>query len=123
MHNLHDRVIYQAKIQGEPSFKVEINPNQEKNQEIGELYPDVIYFGPVTGKVEFIAEVETKESLNEESIKQWGEYSKLGFPLWVIVPIEYVETTRGMLSSAGIYAQVAGFSEAAGYLRINFEYK
>jgi hypothetical protein len=102
---LHDWVIRKIKDKYSKIYKeVHINPGEEKNFQLKEHYPDVVFVN--YGQVVLIAEVETQETVNEEEAKEWKELSNLGVQLVLLVPKEMQNAARDICWKGGIAAKI-----------------
>ncbi len=98
--NLHDTMINVLKnMLVAEGKKVKTNEgstklNGVKNEGDAEIYyPDVLVLGVGTNIIE-IYEVETENTINENSINQWKKYSEDTAKLFLVVPKELVESAK-----------------------------
>ena len=112
----HDRVVRASANTytdaGAKGFKISINPNGEKNFEIGSdsnnQYPDVCVWKPNSpgsnsGTVKVIEEIETEESVNETEAEQWKNYASLGIETFrLIVPKSKILTAKQIVEKKKI---------------------
>lgn len=58
-------------------YVVHTNPNQQKNQAIAGMYPDVVVMSKRSKRPKLVVEVETEDSVSEsEAARQWIEYDQ-----------------------------------------------
>lgn len=116
--NEHDLVVrksagsYTAMVGYNSTFKVDINPNQEKNRYVGSdtdpMYPDVIVWSPEfpgssVGKAKVIEEIETETSVTaDEAIYQWRKFAETGIDFRLIVPKSKEVETKKLLTQYDI---------------------
>jgi len=108
---LHDLIIQTAfnnldKI----NHDVYINPNSQKNTSVSGLYPDIIITEKGIKDVKFIIEVETQDSINQNEIPQWEEFSKLGGHFYLLVPKNMKDTAEILCRQNNIKARVGTYS-------------
>lgn len=102
---LHDWVIRKIKEKNGRSYtEVKINPGEEQNFELNGKYPDVVYVNH--GQVVGIIEVDTKETVSEDSIGKWKALSELGAKLSLVVPKEDQNKARDLVWKNGLVAKV-----------------
>jgi hypothetical protein len=93
----HDRVVEasagtysQLTQQG---YQVTTNPGDQKNRYVGSeqhLFPDVIVWkpdqnDPNRGQAIIIEEIETSETVNQNSVDQWISYAALGVSKFILI--------------------------------------
>ena len=101
---LHDWVIRKIKEKNGRSYtEVKINPGEEQNFELNGKYPDVVYVNH--GQVVGIIEVDTKETVSEDSIGKWKALSELGAKLSLVVPKDQ-NKARDLVWKNGLVAKV-----------------
>ncbi|MFM8552915.1 MAG: hypothetical protein ACKOCD_11515 [Nitrospiraceae bacterium] len=101
IQSLHDQVVSLVAQRWAKSFqcKVTINPGSETNE------PDVLgwQFSPGGNRVEWIAEVETEESLTEmDRYKRWQAMTHKSLPFYLFVPKGYRSKVRHLAVMAGV---------------------
>lgn len=102
---LHDWVIRKIKEKNSRIYsEVNINPEDEQNFELEGKYPDVVLVNH--GQVVSIIEIDTKETVNEDSIDKWKALSELGVKLTLIVPKEDQNKARDLVWNNGLVAKV-----------------
>ncbi len=102
---LHDWVIRKIKEKNRRIYsEVNINPADEQNFEINGKYPDVVLVNH--GQVVSVIEVDTKESVDEQSTGKWKALSELGAKLTPIVPKEEQKKARDLVWKNGLVAKV-----------------
>ncbi len=102
---LHDWVIRKIKEKnGRTYSEVKINPGEEQNFELNGKYPDVVYVNH--GQIVSIIEVDTKETVSEDSIGKWKALSELGAKLSIVVPKEDQNKARDLVWKNGLVAKV-----------------
>lgn len=108
---LHDWVIGKIREKYSKLYKeVHTNPGKEKNFELKGYHPDVVFVN--YGQIVLVAEVETKETINEGEAEEWKDLSNLGVQLVLVVPKEMQNTAREICWKKGIAAKIKiGFFE------------
>ncbi len=102
---LHDWVIRKIKEKNRTIYsEVNINPADEQNFDINGKYPDVVLVNH--GQVVNVIEVDTKETVSEDSIEKWKALSELGSKLTLIVPKEDQNKARDLVWKNGLVAKV-----------------
>lgn len=102
---LHDWVIRKVSDKYSREYsKVHINPGDEKNYEYNGVYPDIVFEN--YEQIVMIAEVETKETINEERAQKWKELSELGAKLSLLVPKNMQNAARDICWKSGLVAKV-----------------
>jgi hypothetical protein len=103
----YDLVIQAAAGQFASSAKYSIhtNPGAEKNAGVGHQFPDIVVTEKGTGNVKFLLEVETVNSVDASEVAHWQALSRLGPPLYLIVPWRVLPISQRLCSSAGIKCQ------------------
>jgi len=102
---LHDWVIIKIKEKNRRIYsEVNINPADEQNFDINGKYPDVVLVNH--GQVVSVIEVDTKESVDEQSTGKWKALSELGVKLTLIVPKEEQKKARDLVWENGLVAKV-----------------
>ncbi len=102
---LHDWVIRKIKEKNRRIYsEVNINPADEQNFDINGKYPDVVLVNH--GQVVSVLEVDTKESVDEQSTGKWKALSELGVKLTLIVPKEEQKKARDLVWKNGLVAKV-----------------
>lgn len=102
---LHDWVIRKVSEKYSREYsKVHINPADEKNYEYNGAYPDIVFEN--YEQIVMIAEVETKETINEERAQKWKELSELGAKLSLLVPKNMQNAARDICWKSGLVAKV-----------------
>ena len=84
--------------------EININPGEEKNFEVNGSYPDAIFVN--YGQVIQIVEVETVDTVNDDRLEHWKEFSELGAQLVVIVPKESEKKMRDLCWNSGLVTKV-----------------
>lgn len=102
---LHDWVVRKVHEKYSREYsKVHINPGDEKNFEFKGAYPDIIFEN--YEQIVMIAEVETKETINEQRAEKWKELSELGAKLSLLVPKNMQNEARDICWKAGLVAKI-----------------
>ena len=102
---LHDWVIRKIKEKNRRIYsEVNINPADEQNFDINGKYPDVVLVNH--GQVVSVLEVDTKESVDDQSTGKWKALSELGVKLTLIVPKEEQKKARDLVWENGLVAKV-----------------
>ena len=102
---LHDWVIRKVSEKYSREYsKVHINPGDEQNYEYNGAYPDIVFEN--YEQIVMIAEVETKETINEERAEKWKELSELGAKLSLLVPKKMQNAARDICWKSGLVAKV-----------------
>ncbi len=113
--DFHDNVVKQiATIRfpfpnGEhPNWKTYTN-HPEKTLEVTDnkgnaYYPDIVVVDTTFNAAVFLGEIETPETVSEQEVLQWAQYSKLG-KLYLYVPEGYSSTAQNLARNINI----AGF--------------
>lgn len=109
--SLHDNIIQIAfsnldKI----NHDVYINPGEHKNTNVNGLYPDIIITNKGERNVKFIIEVETQDSINQNEVSQWTDYSKLGGQFYLLVPKNMKDTAELLCRQNNIKARVGTYN-------------
>lgn len=87
--SLHDNVINSARrFLNTTDYDIYINPGEQKNAGIGDLYPDIILTDKQRTTVKFIIEVETAESINIfVATNQWKKYAtQIQSSFYLLIP-------------------------------------
>ncbi len=102
---LHDWVIRKIKEKNSRIYsEININPGDEQNYDLKGKYPDVVLVNH--GQVVSVIEVDTKESVDEQSTGKWKALSELGVKLTLIVPKEEQKKARDLVWENGLVAKV-----------------
>ncbi|GJM16851.1 MAG: hypothetical protein DHS20C13_21780 [Thermodesulfobacteriota bacterium] len=102
---LHDWVIRKVHEKYSRQYsKVHINPGEEKNFEYNGAYPDIVFEN--YDQIVQIAEVETKETINEQRLEKWKDLSELGVKLTLLVPQNMQNAARDICWKGGLVAKV-----------------
>lgn len=109
IQTLHDQVVSlvaQRWAKTVPS-KVTINTDAERTRWAASdrSYPDVVGWSLSAGRntIEWIAEVETEESLSEpDTQSRWREDAVLGVPFYLFVPKGHRETAQKLAALTGV---------------------
>ena len=102
---LHDWVIRKVSEKYSREYsKVHINPGDEKNYEYNGAYPDIVFEN--YEQIVMIAEVETKETINEQRAEKWKDLSELGAKLSLLVPKHMQNAARDICWKSGLVAKV-----------------
>jgi hypothetical protein len=101
IQSLHDQVVSLVAQRWAKSFqcKVTINPGSESGE------PDVLgwQFSPAGNRVQWIAEVETEESLSQlDRYKRWQGLADKSVPFYLFVPKGYRSKVRQLAVMAGV---------------------
>ena len=120
--SLHDQVISIAAA-NLGSYSVYTNPGQQQNAYIGNSYPDIILANRATGIIEFIIEVETRDSITaHEAISQWRTYMGLPGTFYLMVPFDMRAQASFLCGQYGILAKFATYQiDALNRVQINYE--
>lgn len=79
------------------------NPAGHREHEIDGKYPDLIVKLP-TGEI-IIEEIETESTVNQEELRQWQEFTSLGYDFRLIVPVSLLETVKSMVTDVAVNVQ------------------
>ena len=102
---LHDWVIRKVHEKYSRQYsKVHINPGEEKNFEYNGSYPDIVFEN--YDQIVQIAEVETKETIDEQRLEKWKNLSELGVKLTLLVPQNMQNAARDICWKGGLVAKV-----------------
>jgi len=102
---LHDWVIRKIKEKNSRIYsEININPGDEQNYDLKGKYPDVVLVNH--GQVVSVIEVDTTETVNEQSIDKWKALSELSVKLTLIVPKEEQNKARDLVWKDGLLAKV-----------------
>ena len=102
---LHDWVIRKIKEKNHRIYsEVNINPADEQNFDLEGKYPDVVLVNH--GQVVNVIEVDTKETVSEDSTAKWKELSELGAKVTLLVPKEDQNKARDLVWKNGLVAKV-----------------
>lgn len=101
IQSLHDQVVSLVAQRWARSFqcKVTINPGAKRGE------PEVFgwQFSPGGNTVEWVAEVETEESLAQlNRYRRWQQLAGRGLPFYLIVPRGYRQTVKQLAGMAGV---------------------
>ncbi len=101
IQSLHDQVVSLVAQRWAKSFqcKVAINPGSETTE------PDVFgwQFSPTGNRVEWIAEIETEDSLTKlDRYKRWQTLAEKSVPFYLVVPKGYRSEVRQLAVMAGV---------------------
>lgn len=98
--------------------EVYINPDGEKNFNIGSFYPDVVV--DMADEEVLIYAVETETSLAIGNVlEKWDKYSEAFDQFHIAVPHSYVEKAREMIKNFGIEnGEVKGYEMKGEEIRI-----
>lgn len=108
IESLHDHVVSLVAQRWAKSFqcKVAIKPNAEKHGwAAGKHDPDIIgwQYSPAGNRVEWIAEVETEESLSQPQTRgRLQDHGAMGVPFYLFVPQGYRTVAQLVAMRAGI---------------------
>ena len=102
----HDKIINALVVMlKEKGYLVKNNPSTQKNNKVKFdnefVYPDVYTYNGdniVTG----IYEVETVDSINEQSVVQWKRYSKAKCKFYLVVPASALNRTKELVNNHSI---------------------
>lgn len=115
---LHDRVIdWLARHWASPQkYNISTNPDGQQNRWVGsetnQQWPDLIAWvrEGTADKAVWIAEVETKTSVNETEAKnQWKAYAALTLPLYLVIPSGSALAAKQVATKAGV--TISGYYE------------
>ena len=100
----HDLVIQAAANQFAASVKYNIytNAGTERKVAVSGKYPDIVVTEKGSGKVRYVIEVETANSVDVTESTQWREFAKLGPPLHLLVPQRVLPVAEELCSRASI---------------------
>lgn len=79
------------------------NPAGRQEHEIDGKYPDLIVKLP-TGEI-IIEEIETESTVNQEELRQWQEFTSLGYDFRLVVPVSLLETVKSMVTDIAVNVQ------------------
>ena len=110
--NIHDTIIAnlaEKLLNKNPHLKVRTNPGTSKDYRVrtGDktYYPDIYTYED--DKVKEIFEVETENTVNEDSIEQWRLYSSGNARFYLVVPKESEQKAKELVKKHNI--DVAGY--------------
>lgn len=121
----HDNVI-QAAYNGldKTGHDVYINPGQTKNTSVAGYYPDIIITNKGDNKVKFIIEVETADSINQNEVEQWINYStKISGTFYLLVPYASKNVAESLCRQNGIKARFGTYQKDGWGNIINIQYQ
>lgn len=119
---LHDLVIQTAYSNLEKTkHDVYINPNRQKNTSVNGLYPDIIITDKGEKSVKFIIEVETQDSINQNEIPHWNDFSMLGGLFYLLVPKNMKDTAELLCRQNNIKARVGTYSQEYSTIVIKYD--
>lgn len=120
--SIHDRIIEVA-YEGldKTNHDVYINPGIQKNIQVNNLYPDIIITKKGEKNVKFIIEVETQDSINQNEVPQWKEYSQLGGSFYLLVPKTMKDTAELLCRQNEIKARFGVYYEENSVYVINYD--
>jgi hypothetical protein len=102
----HDWLTNHLKEQFSKNYsEIMVNYEGEKKHAFEGLYPDLILISH--GLVVAVAEVETEQSINNDSAKRWSALSKLGVKLILMVPEMERKRVMSLLWDQGIAQDVS----------------
>lgn len=110
--SLHDRVIDAAiGYLNTTEYDIYQNPGSFKNAGIANNYPDIIMTKKDDKTVEFIIEVETKESITlSEASNQWKKYfTEITATFYLLVPFESKNVTLNLCRQLGITVRIGTY--------------
>ncbi len=98
--------------------EVYINPDGEKNFNIGSFYPDVVV--DMDNEEVLVYAVETETSLAIGNVlEKWDKYSEAFDEFHIAVPHSHIDTAREMIKAAGIdNGEVKGYEMKGEGVRI-----
>ena len=111
--NLHDRVVQTAVNQlDRTNHDVYSNPGLQKNNAIGDNYPDIIITTKGDRTVQFIIEVETSESVTIfEATSQWKKYAnEIKTSFYILVPFAQKNLAISLCKQIGISARFGTYN-------------
>lgn len=92
------------------------NPDGFKRFSVGETsFPDVV-ITDIQNRLLAVEEVETEDTLTEEGLDQWKEYSSFNVPLNLIVPAEKVLDAQTLISGI-VNIKIQGYVIESGNVR------
>lgn len=109
----HDKVIQKA-YDGldKVNHDVYTNPGQSHNTGVDGLYPDIIITNKGDKYVKFCIEVETADSINQNEVSQWRDYStRIGGTFYLLVPVEYKNKAELLCRQNGIKARFGTYQK------------
>lgn len=121
----HDKVIHAA-YNGLDKTKhdVYINPGQTNNTSVAGYYPDIIITNKGEKNVKFIIEVETADSINQNEVQQWINYStKISGAFYLLVPYNYKHIAETLCRQNGIKARFGTYQKDGWGGIINIQYQ
>ena len=109
---LHDRVIHAAKSRLDSgNYDIYTNPGTQKNNGIGDNYPDIILTKKGDLTVQFIIEVETSDSINATEAQQWKKYAtEIKASFYILVPIRAKHQAVTLCKLIGISARFGTYT-------------
>ena len=119
---LHDSVIQTAYNNlDKTKHDVYINPNAQKNTSVSGQYPDIIITESGVKVPKFIIEVETQDSINQNEVPQWIDYSKLGGLFYLLVPKNMKDTAELLCRQNNIKARVGTYISENSKIVIKYD--
>lgn len=109
---LHDRVIQAAASRLDSgNYDIYTNPGSQKNNAIGDNYPDIILTKKGDLTVQFIIEVETSDSINVTEAQQWKKYAtEIKASFYILVPFHAKQQAVTLCKLIGISARFGTYT-------------
>lgn len=119
----HDRIIEEIVLHlNQEKYDVYTNQGHEHNAGIDGNYPDVILTEKGSTTVKFIMEIETIDSVNEESKNQWKKYyDEIKATFYLVVPASTLNRAKELCQRFGINARYTTYIENEGKLIFDFQ--
>lgn len=119
---IHDSVIQTAYNNlDKVKHDVYINPGNIKNTQVSGLYPDIIITKKDEKNVKFIIEVETQDSINQNEVQQWTEYSNIGGQFYLLVPKNMKDTAELLCRQNNIKARIGTYYKDNSQIIIKYD--
>lgn len=120
--SIHDSVIQTAYNNlDKVNHDVYINPGTIKNTQVKGLYPDIIITNKNEKNVKFIIEVETQDSINQNEVQQWTDYSNLGGQFYLLVPKNMKDTAELLCRQNNIKARIGIYYKDNSQMIIKYD--
>ncbi len=124
--SIHDKVIDTASNEFDSkNFDIYKNPGQQKNAKIGNNYPDIIITKKDELTIQFIIEVETKDSVNlDEAKNQWEKYAnEINASFYILVPLSSKKLAINLCKQVGISVRFGTYQVDFSGNITNIEYE
>jgi hypothetical protein len=109
----HDKVIHAAYDElDKVNHDVYINPGQSNKTSVAGYYPDIIITNKGENSVKFIIEVETSDSINQNEVSQWQNFStKISGTFYLLVPFDCKNIAEILCRQNGIKARFGTYKK------------